>query len=253
LSFDRNFLRRALLPLLEQRFPAYRSTLLRATQNLADAAQLAEILGKQDLLSLRDGEANRSGLRVAVLRRWPRSRAVNALRCLFREEGLPLPRRAAIGEALRQVIEARRDAQVRVDFGEVSLRCYRDDVHLVRNIEVPPDWHARWSGEERVGLPEGLGELRRALGTGLSARALQCDEVSVAFRQGGERMAVQVDRPHRVLSKLFQDAGVAPWLRERTPMVLCGSKVVCVPGVGLAAEFQADPGEASFEVEWLHM
>jgi tRNA(Ile)-lysidine synthase len=253
LAFDRNFLRHSLLPLLEQRFPAYRSTLVRATRNLADAAQLSDILGRQDLLSSRDSEANCNGLRIADLKRWPRSRALNVFRRLFREEGLPLPRRAAVSEALRQVLEARRDAQVRVDFGDVSLRCYRGYVHLVKNIEVPPDWRAKWSGQERVGLPEGLGELRlrRARGAGLSAQALQGDEVSVGFRRGGERMAVSVDRPHRGLSKLYQDAGVAPWLRERTPMVLCGSKVVCVPGVGLAAEFQANPGEASFEVEWL--
>jgi tRNA(Ile)-lysidine synthase len=65
-------------------------------------------------------------------------------------------------------------------------------------------------------------------------------------------MALAVDRPHRDLRKLYQDAGVAPWLRERTPMVLCGRKVVCVPRVGLAAEFQANPDEASIEVEWVH-
>jgi len=253
LAFDRNFLRHSLLPLLEQRFPAYRTTLVRATHNLADVAQLTDILGRQDLLSLRDSEANCGGLRIAELKRWPRSRALNVFRCLFREEGLPLPHRAAVSEALRQILEARRDAQVRVDFGGVSLRCYRGYIHLVKNIEVPPDWHTKWSGQERVGLPEGLGELRlrRARGTGLSAQALQGDEVSVGFRRGGERMAVSVNRPHRDLSKLYQDAGVAPWLRERTPMVLCGRKVVCVPGVGLAAEFQANPGEASFEIEWL--
>ena len=242
-----------MLPLLEQRFPAYRATLSRATHNLADVAQLTDILGRQDLLSLRDSEANCGGLRIAELKRWPRSRALNVFRCLFREQGLPLPHRAAVREALRQVLEARRDAQVRVDFGDVSLRCYRGNVHLVKNIEVPPDWHTKWSGQERVGLPRGLGELRlrRAHGTGISAQALQGDEVRVGFRRGGERMALAVNRPHRGLSKLYQDTGVAPWLRERTPVVFCGTKVVCVPGVGLAAEFQANPGEASFEIEWL--
>jgi tRNA(Ile)-lysidine synthase len=253
LAYDRNFLRHALLPLLEQRFPAYRSTLLRATHNLADAAQLTDILGRQDLLSVRDSEANSGGLVIAELKRWPRSRALNVFRCLFREEGLAFPHRAAISEALRQVLEARGDARVRVDFGEVSLRCYRGYAYLVKNIEVPPGWHIKWSGQERVGLPDGLGELRlrRAHGSGLSALALQRDEVSIGFRRGGERMAVSVDRPHRNLSKLYQDAGVAPWVRERTPIVLCGRKVVCVPGVGFAAEFQANPDEASFEVEWL--
>lgn len=258
LSFDRNFLRHSLLPLLEQRFPAYRSTLWRATQNLADAAQLADILGRQDLLSARDrngdSDGNSGGLRLEVLKLWPRSRALNALRCLFRAEGYPLPHRAAINEALRQGFEARRDARVRVDFGDVSLRRYRNYIHLVKNLEVPPDWHAKWSGEETVVLPQGLGELRlrRARGAGLSARALQGAEVSVGFRRGGERMAVAADRPHRDLGKLYQDAGVPPWLREQTPMVLCGTKVVCVPGVGLAAEFQANPDEVSFEVEWVH-
>jgi tRNA(Ile)-lysidine synthase len=253
LAFDRNFLRHSLLPLLEQRFPAYRSTLSRATHNLADVGQLADILGRQDLLALRDSEANCGGLCIAELGRWPPTRSMNVFRCLFREQGLPLPHRATLSEALRQVLEARRDAQVRVDFGGVSMRCFRGYVHLVQNIELPPDWHMNWSGQERVELPQGLGQLhlRQTRGAGLSAQALQGDEVSVGFRRGGERMALAANRPHRSLSKLYQDAGVAPWLRERTPVVFCGRKVVCVPGVGLAAEFQANPGEASFEIEWL--
>ncbi len=272
LAFDRNFLRHSLLPVLEQRFPAYRSTLSRATQNLADAAKLLDVLGRQDLLSLRagncdqagdfdhggnsdHGDVGRSGLRVDVLKSWPRARALNTLRYLFREESLTLPHRAAISEALRQVVNARPDAQIRVDFGEVSLRRYRDHVYLVRNIEVPPDWHAKWSGKEKVALPKGLGELhlRPGQGAGLSARALDGADISVGFRRGGERMAVAAGRPHRNLGKLFQDAGVAPWLRERTPIVFCGEKVAWVPGLGCAAEFQASLTETSFKVEWLHV
>lgn len=253
LSLDRNFLRRSLLPLLEQRFPAYRATLLRVTQNLADAAQLADVLGRQDLLSLRDNDGSGGGLRVEVLKLWPTSRALNALRCLFRAGGYPLPHRAAIKEALRQALEARQDARVRVDFGEVSLRRYRGGIHLVKNLDVPPDWCVTWAGQDSVPLPEGLGALRFRFtrGAGLSARALQDAVVSVGMRRGSERMAIAAGRPHRELRKLYQDAGVAPWLRERTPLVLCGTKIVCVPGVGLAVEFQAMPDEESYEVEWV--
>jgi tRNA(Ile)-lysidine synthase len=252
-SFDRNYLRHCLLPLLERRFPAYRSTLLRATRNLADSAHLVDILGRQDLLTLRDGGTKRDGLRIELLRGWPRSRALNALRCLFEAEGMPLPHRAAISEALRQVLDARQDAQLRVDFGDVSVRRYREHLYLVRNIAVPPDWRASWSGQGVVLLPEGLGELRfrHARGAGISARALQRDAVSIGFRRGGERIAVESGGPHRELSTLFQEAGVAPWLRQRTPLVYCAGQVVYVPGIGLAAEFQAIPDEASIEVEWL--
>ena len=64
-------------------------------------------------------------------------------------------------------------------------------------------------------------------------------------------MALAANRPHRSLRKLYQDAAFAPWLRERTPLLLCGSRLVFVPGLGVAAEYQAGPDEVSWDVEWV--
>ena len=249
LAFDRNFLRHTVFPLIEQRFPAYRSTLSRASRNLADVAQLAEILGRQDLLAVRIDD----GVNLEKVRSWPHSRVLNVLRSLFRDLGYTAPRRAVLTEALRQAFEAREDAGVKVDFGEFSLRRYRGNLHVVKNLEVPAGWRVRWQGEETVMLPPGLGELRfrRAIGTGMSAAMMQRQEISVALRSGGECMALAVNRPHRSLRKLYQDAAVAPWLRERTPLLLCGSRLVFVPGLGVAAEYQAGPDEVSWDVEWV--
>ena len=253
LSLDRNFLRHSLLPVLAKRFPAYRETLYRVTRNLADAAELVNVLGQQDMILLRDAGAPGGGLRIDVLREWPGSRALNALRCVFRTQGYSLPHRAALEEALRQVLEARQSAAVRVDFGNVSLRRYRDHCFLVGNQELPAGWSAKWTGQDSVSLPSGLGALRfrRDRGAGLSVQALQGVDLSVSFRRGGERLAVAANRPHRDLRKLFQEAGIAPWVRERTPVVLCGKRVAFVPGLGLAAEFQGKPGEPSIEIEWI--
>ncbi len=249
LDFDRNFLRHKVLPAIAERFPAYRSTLSRSSRNLADAAELGEILGRQDLAEVRVGNA----IALDGIRSWPQSRALNVVRSLFAELGHPPPRRAVLCEALRQALAARQDAQVRVDIGEFSLRRHRGNLHLVSNVEPPAGWRAQWHGEPRQVLPEGLGELRfqRATGTGLSARKLQQAPVSVVFRSGGERMALAANRPHRCLRKLYQEANVAPWLRERAPLLLCGERLAFVPGLGVAAEFQAGPDEASWTVEWL--
>ncbi|UCD67696.1 MAG: tRNA lysidine(34) synthetase TilS [Betaproteobacteria bacterium] len=75
--------------------------------------------------------------------------------------------------------------------------------------------------------------------------------MNIAFRSGGERMALAEKRPHRPLKKLFQDAGLAPWLRERTPLIYCGRRLVFVPGLGAAAEFQARNGEESWQIKWV--
>ncbi len=247
-AFDRNFLRHRVLPLIEQRFPAYRSTLSRASRNLAEAAELAAILGQRDLEQARIGD----GLLLDRLRSWPVARALNALRCLLSASGYAAPRRSVLSEALRQALEARRDAKVRVDFGDCSLRRYRGGLFIVKNVPVPLDWQAVWTGQNRLVLPAGLGELRfhASTGSGLSADALRGGEVRIAFRSGGECMALADKRPHRELKKHYQEAGVAPWLRERTPLVYCGRRLVFVPGLGAAAEFQARNGEQSWQIEW---
>lgn len=249
LDLDRNFLRHNLLPVLQQRFPAYRSTLSRASRNFAEAAELAEILGRQDLQQARSGE----GLLVETLASWPAARALNALRCFFRESGHAAPRRSVLTEALRQTVEARQDAEVQVDSGNFSLRRYRGVLFIVRNLHLPHDWRSVWQGQKRIDLPVGLGELRfeRSIGSGLSAKALRGNQVSVAFRSGGECIALADNRPHRELKKHYQEAGVAPWQRERTPLVYCERRLVFVPGLGTAAEFQARDGEESWCIEWL--
>ncbi|MGD2141593.1 MAG: tRNA lysidine(34) synthetase TilS, partial [Burkholderiales bacterium] len=249
LSFDRNFLRQVVLPVIEQRFPAYRSTLARASRNLAEAAELAALLGEQDLAAA----VGNGGLVLDKLRSWPVSRRYNAVRCLLQAAGCAPPARELLTEALRQAFEARDDAAMRVDFGEFSLRRYRGELFAVRNVPVPYGWQQPWRGECELQLPTGLGRLRfcRCSGHGLSARRLQNRQVDIAFRDGGERMALSANRPHRELKKLYQDAGIAPWLRERTPLMFVGKQLALVPGLGVAAEFQAAPDEDAWEVQWV--
>src|SRR5690349_5673188 len=48
ISFDRNFLRHELFPLMEKRFPAYRTTFLRASRHMAEASALLAELAEVD-------------------------------------------------------------------------------------------------------------------------------------------------------------------------------------------------------------
>ncbi|MGH8679703.1 MAG: tRNA lysidine(34) synthetase TilS [Burkholderiales bacterium] len=247
-SLDRNFLRREVLPLIAARFPAYRETVSRAAKNLTDVASLADALARIDA----QAAGVDAGLDIAFLRALAPPRALNVLRHLFSREGLEPPRRRALEEALRQSLAARCDSQMRVDFGQHSLRRFRDRIFLVRNATFPVGWCAQWRGEPRIALPNELGLLRFALsaGTGFSSARISSAPVSIRPRQGGERISLAHNRPHRDLRHLFQEAGIAPWERNRIPLVFCGTALACVPGIGVAAEFQARPGEAAICVTW---
>jgi tRNA(Ile)-lysidine synthase len=246
-ALDRNFLRHRVLPLIAARYPAYRGTTARSVRNLADLAALADLVAEEDRAMMACGD----GVRIDALRQLALPRALNLLRHLYLCAGATLPRRAALEEALRQCVQAKPDAQVCVDTGDWSLRRYRECVYLVPVVDLPSGWQRQWCGEARLPLPPGFGALRfsQGRGTGVSSGKLSAAPVSVRLRRGGERMALAANRPHRDLRHLFQDAGIAPWVRERTPLLFCGDCLVWVPGLGVAAEYQAMPGEASLSIE----
>ena len=248
-ALDRNYLRHRVLPAIAERFPAYRGTIARSVRNLADAAVLADMLAQLDHGA---AAAGNEGLQLAVLGALPLPRALNLLRYLFVRAGAELPRRVALEEALRQCLQARNDAQVRVDSGAFSLRRFRNRVFLVENLALPEGWRARWQGESHLWLPAGYGRLmfERAQGEGLSVDKLSAGAVTVRFREGGERMALAQDRPHRHLRHLFQEFAIAPWLRERAPLLFCDERLAYVSGIGAAAEFKARPDEPSLLLKW---
>jgi tRNA(Ile)-lysidine synthase len=49
---------------------------------------------------------------------------------------------------------------------------------------------------------------------------------------------------------LLQEQGVPPWQRELLPQLYCAEELVCVPGVAVAASYQAQAGEAGILLGW---
>jgi tRNA(Ile)-lysidine synthase len=246
--YDRNFLRNEVLPLLESRFPGYRTTLSRASSNFADAALLAD-----DLAAMDAGEAGCDFVAVHQLKSLSEPRALNLLRYLFAQRRLSMPPRARLEEALRQCREARPDSEIRVDFSDHSLRCYRGKVSLVSEAQKPGQgWQAPWNGRAVLALPDGMGELRPrpATGGGIAVRHFLAQEAIVRGRTGGESMRPAANGPTRPLKHLFQESAVPPWERSRMPLVFFGERLAWVPGIGVAAEFRASMTEPGVDPEW---
>jgi tRNA(Ile)-lysidine synthase len=108
-----------------------------------------------------------------------------------------------------------------------------------------------WRGERRLRLADGS-ELcaRSARGSGVSAARLQRAPVSIRRRGGGERLRLARAGRTRTLKNLLQEAGVAPWIRARMPLLYCGETLVWAPFAGIAADFRATPGERGWQFSW---
>jgi len=62
----------------------------------------------------------------------------------------------------------------------------------------------------------------------------------VRFRQGGEVIRPAGRSQHHALKKLFQEAGVPPWERDRIPLLYLEGKLIAVADYWVADEYAVD-------------
>jgi len=245
-GFDRNFMRHRLLPVIAERYPAYRKTLARASRNFAEAAVLLDELASIDMPNAA------AHLKITDLRALTTARAKNALRYFLGSHGVTMPNETRLAECVRQVQEPRATG-IAIDLGAHELRRFGSELRVVPKTPVPAaDFRRQWQGEARLALPE-LGAtllMKKSRGSGLSLAKLQTAAVTVRLRTGGERLRPDAKRPRRSLKNLLQEARLPPWLRARLPMLYCGDTLVYVPGIGIDTAFGAHSGEPAVEPQW---
>lgn len=258
-DFDRNYLRHRVLPLLRERWPAANRTLARSAHWCAEAAAWLDAEAAADLARI--GADRPDGLRLPVLRELGEIRQRNLLRHWLGQLGLPIPGHRQLNHILRDGLTARRDRQPRIHWPGGEVRRYRDTLYAMPPL-TPRDarrrfvWRSGVNGYPPLELP-GIGELalRETIGAGLRATVLAGGVLIVRFRQGGERFRPAGRRHRQELKKLWQEAGVPPWERDRLPLLYrtvqeegkAGEELVAVVGLGVAAEAETALGKPGWE------
>ena len=245
-DFNRNFLRHAILPLLEERFPAYRTTIYRSTQHLAETAQLLREIGAMDLQQA----VRANTLDLNYLKELSPARARNLLLAYLATQGVPSPSMARLSQ-LEQQIRARPDARVDVKMGAYSLRRYQGRLYIDTG-HSPETLCITWRGQAQQALPELGGTLLfdNITGAGISLEKLQRAAVTIRLRVGGEKFTPDCVRPRRSLKNLLQEAGIPPWLRPQIPLIYSGKELAAVVGIGIDCRFKANSDEAGILVRW---
>lgn len=249
LCFDRNYLRQRIGPVLTERWPAWDATLARAAVNSGETAYLADQLAALDLAQTVGERPDR--LRLPALRRLDAARQRNVVRAWLRDLALAPPTRAHLQHLLDDVIGARADAQPLVHWDGVEVRRYRDRLYAMAALsDHDPTQCIDWRMQEPVQLAS-LGACLRAQrrrGAGVRCEACARGAVQVRFRRGGERLRPQGERHHRDLKTLFQERGVAPWERDRIPLLYVDDCLAAVGTLWIDERFAARAGEWGFEL-----
>ena len=204
LSLDRNWIRHVLRPQLHARFSQFRSSLV--TLAAAGAKPMERIP-----FALYEENGKRRPLSVELLRSWLWAHGEVASN-------------SALKEITKQAL-ARQDATPVVRLASSrSVRRYRTALYVTGDIPVfqqaqvvvGSEWvcdcgRLSWSKEDH-GFPEGL-------------------ELKARPRESGDR--VPTAGGSKRISRLFQERSIAPWLRDKWPVLVDGQTIVGVPSVAV--------------------
>jgi tRNA(Ile)-lysidine synthetase-like protein len=123
-QFDRNYLRRQVLPLIRARWPGASRAVSRSARHAAEAKGLLDALALADV----ERASNGAALSVQHLRALAPDRRRNAVRYWIARAGHPLPDAARLEEITRTLLDARPDANPFVEWP--GVRAQRHAGHL---------------------------------------------------------------------------------------------------------------------------
>ncbi len=249
-SFDRNFLRHRVVPLLKQRWPAMEKTISRSASHCAEAQLLIEEAARIDLRDMQPGQDN--SMSVSALSALPPPRARAVIRTWINDAGLRLPDTARLDRVLREMLTAREDRNPMVNWAGVELRRYRDRLYLLSPLqELDPATELEWDGEPHLELPSGLGVLSiEPAKTGISRKMWEEGLVTIGFRIGGERCRPLGRKNSKSLKKLFQEYGIPPWERGRIPLIKIDGQLAAVGDIWLCDGFESEGTDAALKICW---
>ncbi|PWD72104.1 tRNA lysidine(34) synthetase TilS [Pectobacterium versatile] len=245
--FDRNFLRRQILPRLTQRWPHFPSAVARSAQLCAEQEQLLDELLEESLQALcqPDGALSIDGLaplspvrRFALLRRW------------LAQQGATMPAREQLQRLWDEVATSRQDAEPVLQLNQMQIRRFRQYLYLLPLMPSLKDRIIPWQSPScPLSLPDNLGTLSLA-DNGVAIRAPENGEaVSIRFSTSGTVNIV--GRAHgRQIKKLWQELNVPPWWRDRTPLVFYNEQLIAAVGRFVTREGQVRENQPVWHIVW---
>lgn len=238
-AYDRNFLRLRVVPLLTERWPHFAQAVARSASLCGEQEQLLDELLAEELAAL-TGEYGQIAIepllavseirRAAILRRW------------LAQHQMTMPSRGMLERLWQEVALAREDAAPLLRLGNIDVRRYQQQLWLVSAYNRELYSQQAWTDTDQPLLLPGSGVLRLVAGEVI--RAPKADEpVSIRYAASGT-LHIVGRQGGRKLKKIWQEMGVAPWLRDTTPLLFYGDTLIAAAGYFVTVEGQYREGEA---------
>jgi tRNA(Ile)-lysidine synthase len=246
-SLDRNYLRRQIVPLIRARWKGVASAVARSARHAAEGQRLLDMIALADV----ERASNGPDLSVPALRALQPDRRRNALRFWIIRSGARVPDSRRLEELAGPAIDARPDANPRVEWGTAVVRRHAELLSISTagarggdksgGASLQLAW--TWRVSPTLELPDAGGtlQLKPDLHGPIDLDSLP-ETVTVRYRRGGERLRPRRGGARRALKSLLQESHLSMVERARLPLLFSGATLLAAGTLWVDESIQTSPG-----------
>ncbi len=272
-SFDRNFIRQTIMPLLRERWPGISKTINRSASHCSAGQELLDELAEQDLAKASSKISNKTSnkayasdtsLSISCLKVLSPARFNNLIRYFLAQHGCLMPSAEQVNQ-LKLQLDANDDKTPTVKVGKHYLRRFKDMLYLTADFNDVSGWQADidlFKESSALVLPDQLGQLLFTYtaaknstvqkGNILTSLCLpkEGQQVSIRFSHENPKCLPEYRQHSRSVKKVLQELNIAPWQRKRIAFLYYDNELVSAIGHFVCQPFIPKDNQASICINW---
>ena len=256
--FDRNFLRKDILPELKARWPNFNQTVSRSVQHCQEAQQILDEVAEHDLTQCLQAS---DVLAIPALMQLSQARFNQAIRFFIQQHKSLMPSQQQLQQLYEQLSQAAEDKMPEVKLGDIWLRRFQDKLYLTNEYHSVSEWQCDIELDKNnqvIELPDDLGKLtfnvkhegNQELVSALSLPE-KIESIRLAFTHKNPKCLPDYRQHSRSLKKVLQELTIPPWQRKRLPLLFINNELAAVIGHFVCQPFMADKHQKKIIVHWL--
>lgn len=241
-TFDRNYLRQELFPVLEKRWPGLVNRLTRTARNARVTANAMAVFIEnqsgdliQDKLKMPMHKLLEldSEMQPLILRQW------------LRRHEIPVLPESRLREFLEQLFMSMEPSEAEVQWGDWMIKRYQHDLWLHRRKPFLGCQETKWEQGMELDLGPDSGCLRLIGNTTTIPKGWLIRE-----REPGDRIRLVEQGPSQKIKHFFQLTSIPPWLRSGIPVMEWDGEAVALGDWVIGHRLQEWLIEHDLDYEW---
>ncbi len=237
----RNYLRQRVMPLLLEPWPQAIALINQTSSHCQEAQQNLLDLAEIDLSQLQKTTLDQRLQRLPLtgFLQLPRRRQRLLLRSWVRLQGWQTPSKNKLADFISQLQHASTDSSCELRWLQQRMALHAGYIYLNASFDSTQTTN-KYPLDE---MPECMG--RFSFSPSLGA------DYQVTSRNGGEAINLPARKGKHTLKKLFQEAGIPPWLRASIPLLWQQDHLLAVGDLWLDKDFFQHLQQAEIQFSWL--